>query len=387
MASEHLPVAVISDAGKKRLKGNHPWIFSNELERKPSIEAGNLIEVHDRSGRYLATGYYNPHTLIAVRILSTHKTFDLTQRIPLALAIREKHYSDKVYRLIYSESDRLPGLIVDRYNDTLVVQILTAGMERMKHEILSNLLQSVQPKRILLRNDSPYRKLEGLQEQTEWFYGDPVQHEWIEADGLRFQIHFEKGQKTGFFLDQRENRKRLLRYGPAESLLDVFAYTGAWSIYGSAAGIRNTIAVDSSAYALKIAEQNAEANGYSIITIVSDAIEFLRNASVGSARYDRIVLDPPAFCKSKRHLKTALQAYREINLRAMKSLAPGGLLFTCSCSQPVTPEIFLEILHQAATASGRNLYLRELLFQPPDHPILMSFPESHYLKCAILEVQ
>ena len=379
-----LPITVISDAGKKRLKGNHPWIFSNELNQKPEAEPGDWTEVHDRAGHYIGTGYYNPHTLIAIRILTFHKTFDLAERIIAAQALRNQR--DSVYRLIYGESDRLPGLIVDRYDETLVVQILTAGMEKLKAQVLDHLLQIVKPKKILLRNDSPYRKLEGLREQIEWHYGDPVRDEWIEIDGLKFFVSYEKGQKTGFFLDQRENRKRLFHYGAAESLLDVFSYTGAWALYGASAGIRNIIAVDSSEDAMRRAEQNAAENGYRITTIVADAPEFLREASAGSTRYDRIVLDPPAFCKSKRHLPSAIRAYREINLRAMKSLAPRGLLFTCSCSQPLTPDLFLQVLHQAAIASGRSFYLRELLFQPPDHPILMNFPESHYLKCAILEV-
>jgi 23S rRNA (cytosine1962-C5)-methyltransferase len=381
-----LPITVISDASKKRLKANHPWIFSNEIQLKPDIEPGAWTEVQDRSGHSIGTGYYNPHTLIAIRILSFKKEVNLAERIAAAQAIRKRHYETDVYRLIYGESDRLPGLIVDQYKETLVVQILTAGMEKLKAEILDHLLQIAKPRRVILRNDSPYRKLEGLKDQVEWFYGDPVHQEWIEIDGLRFLVNYETGQKTGFFLDQRENRKRLLHYGDADSLLDVFSYTGAWAIYGASAGIRNVIAVDSSQEALRKADQNAEQNGYRITTIVADAPEFLRESAAGAVRYDRIVLDPPAFCKSKRHLSSAIRAYMEINLRAMKSLAPGGLLFTCSCSQPLNPELFLQVLHQAATASGRSFYLRELLFQPPDHPILMNFPESHYLKCAVLEV-
>ena len=380
-----LPVAVIHDTGKKRIKGNHPWIFSNELLRKPDAAAGEWVEIQDRSGHYLATGYYNPHTLIAIRILTFQRTFDPAERIQNAFRFREKHYRDKIYRLIYSESDGLPGLIVDRYEETLVIQILTAGMEKLRDQVLSVLQDLIQPKQILLRNDSPYRKLEGLEQQVDWYHGSPVTVEWIEVDGLKFLIDYEQGQKTGFFLDQRENRKRLLSYGPADSLLDVFSYTGAWAMYGAAAGIPKILAVDSSQEALQKAEQNAAANGYRITTIVADAPEFLRELSGSAERYDRIVLDPPPFCKSKRHLASATRAYREINLRAMKSLSPGGLLFSCSCSQPVTSEIFLEILRQAAVASGRRFFLREILFHPPDHPILVGFPESHYLKCAILQ--
>ena len=174
-----LPVAILSAAGKKRIRNIHPWIFSNEIEKKPEADAGDFVEIHDRSGNYFATGYYNPHTLIAIRILTFHKTFDIPQRIQKAFSLRQKHYSDSVYRLIYSESDGLPGLIVDRYNETLVVQILTAGMEKLQTQVLDALQQVIEPKRILLRNDSPYRKLEGLNQKIEWFYGDRAGEEML----------------------------------------------------------------------------------------------------------------------------------------------------------------------------------------------------------------
>jgi 23S rRNA (cytosine1962-C5)-methyltransferase len=380
------PVAVLGEAGKKRIKGKHPWIFSNEIERKPEAQAGDIVEIQDRGGAYIATGYYNPRTLIAIRILTFYRSFNLKQRIDNAFAFRKKHYTDRIYRIIYSESDGIPGIVADRYNDTLVLQLLTAGVEKMKAELLDHLIRILSPARVLLRNDSPYRKLEGLDQNIEWVFGTPASEEILEMDGMRFWIEYETGQKTGFFLDQRENRKRLQHYGSADSLLDVYAYTGSWSLYGAAAGIEEIIAVDSSEHALQQIARNAELNHCTIRTIASDGAEYLRTMASGEQRFERIVLDPPAFCKSKRHLSAATRAYREINLRAMKCLKPGGLLFTCSCSQPVKPEIFLEIVRQAATASGRQFYLREFLLQPPDHPILVNFPESHYLKCAILQV-
>ncbi len=379
-----LPVVVVSDHGQKRIKAKHPWIFSNELVKKPDAAPGDPVQVHDHTGRIIATGYYNPQTLIAVRILSFNKPFDLEARLRKAND-RRSSYADNIYRMVYGESDGLPGLIVDRYLDTLVMQLLTAGMDRMTEQIIQCLQTLIRPARILLRNDSPYRELEGLDLKTEWVEGCASGDDGFEMDGLRFSVDFETGQKTGFFLDQRENRKRLRQYGAADSLLDVFCYSGAWSCYGAAAGIRHITAVDSSADALEWTRKNAGNNGYSITTIAADGPEFLRSVAGGNERYDRIVLDPPAFCKSKRHLDAALRAYREINLRALKSLKPGGILFTCSCSQPVSTPVFLEILHQAVTASGRQFVLRELLFQPPDHPVLLSFPESHYLKCAILQ--
>jgi 23S rRNA (cytosine1962-C5)-methyltransferase len=376
----------ISTRAKKRLKGKHPWIFSNEIVQKPDVSAGEIVEIHDEQGHRIATGYYNPHTLIAVRILSFHQEFDLNSRIAKALDFRRQHYKSLTYRWIYGESDGLPGLIVDRYSQTLVAQILTAGMEKLRNEIITSLVEFGAPARILLRNDSSYRELEGLPKKVEWVYGDPVDKEIIELDDLKFEVNYSEGQKTGFFLDQQTNRQRLSQYAHGEKMLDVFSYSGGWSLYGAKAGLKNITAVDSSADALRSAARNAELNNFSLNCIEQDAFQFLREAYSSKDRYDVIVLDPPAFCKSKRQLVEAVRGYREINVRAMKLLERDGVLFTCSCSQPVTPEIFVDILRQAAADSGRSFRMLELLLHPMDHPVLLQFPESLYLKCAVLQV-
>jgi 23S rRNA (cytosine1962-C5)-methyltransferase len=377
---------IISTRAKKRLKGKHPWIFSNEIVEKPDVAAGDVVEIHDQQGHRIATGYFNPHTLIAVRILSYHQEFDLRSRIAKALDFRRQHYKTLTYRWIYGESDGLPGLIVDRYSQTLVAQILTAGMEKLRNEIITSLVEYGSPIRILFRNDSSYRELEGLSQQVEWVYGDPVDKEIIELDDLKFEVNYIEGQKTGFFLDQQTNRQRLSKYAHGERMLDVFSYSGGWSLYGAKAGFKNITAVDSSADALKSAARNAELNNFKSNCIEQDAFQFLREAYSWKDRYDMIVLDPPAFCKSKRQLPEAVRGYREINVRAMKLLERDGILFTCSCSQPVTPEIFVDILKQAAADSGRSFRMLELLLHPIDHPVLLQFPESLYLKCAILQV-
>jgi 23S rRNA (cytosine1962-C5)-methyltransferase len=381
------PAIVISDRAKKRLKSKHPWIFSNEITEKPSdIPSGELIEIRDSQGHRIALGYYNPHTLIAARILSYHREFDLADRITKAFEFRKKHYDQDVYRLVYGESDGLPGLIVDRYSQTLVAQILTAGMEHFRDQIIQSLVAIVAPDRILFRNDSSYRELEGLQQSIEWVYGTPADRDVIEVDGLKFEIQFTSGQKTGFFLDQQTNRQRLMKYAQGSSMLDVFSYSGAWSIYAAKAGLKEITVVDSSEEALNSVEVNSKLNQFEIKCLQEDAFQFLRKAYSSDQRYDMIVLDPPAFAKSKKHLVEAVKGYREINLRAMKLLNRDGMLITCSCSQPVTPDLFLDILRQAAADSGRNLHLRELLLHPLDHPVLLSFPESLYLKCAYLQV-
>ncbi len=377
---------VVSNRAKKRLKGKHPWIFSNEIVEKPDVPAGEIVEVHDEEGHRIATGYFNPHTLIAVRILSYHQEFDLRDRIAKALEFRKRHYQTLTYRWIYGESDGLPGLIVDRYSQTLVAQILTAGMEKLRNEIIKSLVEFGSPARILFRNDSSYRLLEGLPQQVEWVYGDPMDQEIIELDDLKFEVNYTEGQKTGFFLDQQTNRQRLSKYAHGERMLDVFSYSGGWSIYGAKAGLKQITAVDSSVDALKSASRNAELNNFKLQCIEQDAFQFLREGYSSKERYDVIVLDPPAFCKSKRQLPEAVRGYREINLRAMKLLERDGVLFTCSCSQPVTPELFVDVLRQAAADSGRTFRMLELLFHPLDHPVLLQFPESLYLKCAILQL-
>lgn len=377
---------IISNRAKKRLKGKHPWIFSNEIVEKPDVTAGEIVEIRDEQGHRIATGYFNPATLIAVRILSYHQEFDLHSRVAKALDFRRQHYKTLTYRWIYGESDGLPGLIVDRYSQTLVAQILTVGMEKLRNEIITSLVEFGSPDRILFRNDSSYRELEGLPKQVEWVYGDPADQEIIEMDDLKFEINYTEGQKTGFFLDQQTNRQRLSKYAHGERMLDVFSYSGGWSLYGAKAGLKNITAVDSSGDALKAAARNAELNNFKLNCVEQDAFQFLREAYSSKDRYDVIVLDPPAFCKSKRQLVEAVRGYREINVRAMKLLERDGILFTCSCSQPVTPEIFVDILRQAAADSGRTFRMIELLLHPLDHPVLLQFPESLYLKCTVLQV-
>ena len=380
------PTVTVSERGRRRLRNKHPWVFSNEITAKPDVPAGTPVEVRDERGHFIGSGYYNPHTLIAVRILSHHGPFDLSARIAAAVDFRRRLYGDASCRLVYGESDGLPGLIVDRYGDTLVVQILTAGMEQRRDEVIGLLTEHARPSRILLRNDSAYRKLEGLTQQNQWVLGEPMESAIVETDGLRLLVDLSSGQKTGFFLDQQENRRRVAAYAHGSSFLDVFSYSGAWALYAASAGMQKITAVDSSEDALSWAKKNADLNGYSIITVVDDAFEFLRRKYSTPERYDMIVLDPPAFCKSRKQADEALKGYREINLRAMKLLQRGGVLFTCSCSQPVTPDLFLDMLREAASDSGRAFVLREFLLHPPDHPVLLHFPESLYLKCAILEL-
>jgi len=379
------PSVIITHRAKKRIKGKHPWIFSNEIESKPDVPAGTLVDIKDPSGHFLGIGYYNPNTLIAIRILSSNSTFDLEERIRLSCE-RRQHDRVPLHRLVYSESDALPGLIVDRYYDTLVVQILTAGMESFRNRTVAALIETIHSQRILLRNDSSYRQLEGLPLQVEWVHGDPLDHQILEVDGMKFLVNYEKGQKTGFFLDQQQNRRRLAAYAHGDSMLDAFCYTGSWALYAAKAGMKRITAVDSSVEALASAGKNAELNGYSITTIADDVFEFLRKQYSVPERYDVIVLDPPAFCKSRRHLDQALRGYLDINLHAMKLLNKDGVLFTFSCSQAVTSEIFLDMLRSAAASSGRAFFLHEILSQPPDHPILLNFPESHYLKGAVIQV-
>ena len=378
----------------KRLHAGHLWIFSNEIyERQKIYTAGSLVEVCDMHDAFIGIGYINPNSLISIRLL-THQREDidrhfLKQRISNALSLRKRVLGDRdAYRVVYSEGDYLPGLIADIYGRCLVIQILTYGMEVMKDVVIDLLDEMLHPETMVLRNESRVRSLEGLPLYKEVLKGSLEEHPVISEDGVLFEIDPYGGQKTGFFLDQRENRVCLKRYIGQGKGLDLFSYIGAWSMHLASAGAEITC-VDSSEKAIEQAKRNAELNKVShrIDYAVGDIFDFLdKELRAGEKKYDFIVLDPPAFVKSASKLKEAIRAYREINEMSMKLIKPGGILATSSCSYHLNRELFAEMLNTAARNAGRNLRLLELRSQAPDHPILLSMPETEYLKCAFLVV-
>jgi 23S rRNA (cytosine1962-C5)-methyltransferase len=378
----------------KRLHGGHLWIFSNELSESPKqYSPGELVEVLDMQDVFIGIGYINPNSLIAIRLLSgKNEAIDndfLSRRIRAAVDLRERIMPDSdAFRVIYSEGDYLPGLIADKYGSCLVLQFLTFGMEALRTNIIDILDDQLKPETIVLRNDSRVRVLEGLPLSKELVKGTMEIKPVIHEDGLLFEIDPMEGQKTGFFLDQRENRVRLKKYIQAGRGLDLFSYIGAWSMHLASAGAEITC-VDSSGKALEQAARIAGLNNLSgkMVFAVDDVFEHLDKAlRKGGKTYDFIVLDPPAFVKSAGRLKEAVRAYRQINELSMRLIKSGGILATSSCSYHLGRDLFIEMLNVAAKNAGRRLRLLEFRSQAPDHPVLLSMPETEYLKTAFLSV-
>ncbi|MCF7977732.1 MAG: class I SAM-dependent rRNA methyltransferase [Chromatiaceae bacterium] len=380
---------------ERRILAGHDWVYSNEIDTgqtplKP-LEPGQPVEVLSKRGRWLGYGYANPRSLIAVRITSRQREHPLTAslfvtRIQHALALRERLYPTPFYRLIHSEGDALPGLIVDRYGDLLVVQITTAGMERERGNLLAALEQVVRPARILLRNDTAVREQEGLEQGTEWVLGEDQGDIELSEDGLRFQVSPAQGQKTGWFFDQADNRRLLHRLAPRGSVLDCCCYLGAWGLQAVAAGARSVTFIDRAASALAAVQGNAALNGLQgrISTLQGDAFDALRSLRDDQTRFEMVILDPPAFIKRRRDEAEGQRAYQRLNRLGLEVLEPGGLLLTSSCSFHMGREAFVQTVQQAARRSGRRLQLLFSGSQGPDHPIHPAIPETAYLKTLVL---
>ncbi len=379
---------------ERRPLAGHPWIYRGELERiRGDPQPGEQVRVKDSRGRFVGMGYINPYSQIAVRLLSwEEEAIDeafLRRRIQKALELRKRVVADTdSFRVIYGEGDLLTGLIVDRYGDLLVLQTLTAGMERLKEAIVQILIELLSPKGIYERNDAPSRLLEGLEVKKGPIYGqfDPVVQ--IQEGGVKFWVDVAEGQKTGFFLDQRENRLALRGYAAGRELLDGFCYSGGFALNALSAGAASAVGIDLSPAALKLAKRNAEANGLADRCTFKEANAFdeLRAYERAGRRFDMVILDPPAFTRGKEAVAGAIRGYKEINLRAMRLLREGGILLTCSCSYHLDAETFLQVLQSAALDARKRLRLLEFRTQARDHPVLMGVKETQYLKCAILEV-
>lgn len=379
----------------KRILEGHLWVFSNEIkENVKNFEPGSIVEVYDTKDSLIGIGYINPHSLIAIRFLTrdkepVNKNF-FRKRVQDALNYRESFLNKSdAMRLVFSEGDFLPGLIVDKYKNCLVIQFLTLGMETFKDMIIQLLAEMLSPEVIVVRNDSRIRSLEGIPLYKEIVKGDLTNLPVIEEDGLLFEVDPYEGQKTGFFLDQRENRIALKHFIKGGKGLDLFCYTGAWAI-GLASKGADITGVDDSERAIKMAQRNAELNNLltNLNFVKSDVFTFLQNGvEKGEGRYDFIVLDPPAFVKSASKIKEAVRAYRELNVQCMKLLRKGGILATSSCSYHMNRELFLEMLRNAGKDAGKRLRLLRFGSQALDHPILLSMPETEYLKCAFLVVE
>jgi 23S rRNA (cytosine1962-C5)-methyltransferase len=364
-----------------------------DIGRTPlkAFQPGDLVEIQSASGNAVGSGYVNPNSLIAARILSRDPQHLpdrslLVHRLNIALSLRERLYPKPYYRLVFGESDGLPGLVVDRYGDVLVCQITTAGMERLKADVVAALEKVLKPAVVVFRNDVGVRELEGLPLYVETALGTAPATVQLEEHGLRFEAPLEGGQKTGWFFDQHDNRARLLRYVNGKRVLDVCSYVGGWAVQAAAHGASETVAVDSSAQALEWVQKNATANRVVVGTRQQDAFDALRELRETGEKFGVIVLDPPAFVKRRKDLAAGKEAYRRLNQLAMQLLDRDGMLISCSCSHHMSAEDLLAAIQSAARHLGRDAQVLEQGMQAPDHPVHPAIPETSYLKAFYVRV-
>jgi 23S rRNA (cytosine1962-C5)-methyltransferase len=381
-------VAVLTKRGAARARSGHPWIYRSDVEKAVG-DAGDVVRVTDKARRFLGYAFYNPKSEITLRIV-TREEEEIDEAFFRARIERAQTYRKSLnidadaYRLLHAEADGLPGLVVDRYEDFFVLQAGSAAVERRLNWILVTLEDLFAPAGILLRGDSAVRGKEGLETGVRALSGEVPKSVIVREGQVRYSAQLWAGQKTGGFLDQRENHLAVEHYARGR-VLDVFSYAGGFALH--AALVADSVeAVDSSGDALEAARANAKLNELSNITFTrASAFNLLRERSDAGERYDTVILDPPAFAKTKRDLSAAVRAYKEINLRALKLLSDGGTLFTCSCSHHFSREVMEETLRSAAADAGRVVRLREWRGQAKDHPEILTIPETRYLKCAVLE--
>jgi 23S rRNA (cytosine1962-C5)-methyltransferase len=383
--------AVLTPKGLAWHKTGHPWIYKGDLQPPPAESSGTIVRVEDQRGRFLGQAFYSHPSRVSLRFITLEDVpIDRAfweARLERALAYRREVVRDTdAMRLVAGEADGFPGLIVDRYGDFLVVQSLSSGIDRMFDEIVSLLMDRISPRGIVARNDLHVRSLEGLPRNVAVVAGEHPGELELSEGNVRYFADLLHGQKTGAFLDQRENRMAAGRYARGRCL-DAFSYHGSFALHMAAAATEVT-AVEISREPLERAERNAMLNGVSNMVLVeANAFDFLRSMDSSGERFDTIVLDPPAFARSRQDVAGALRGYKEINLRAMKILAPGGRLITSSCSYHVSEPQFLELLSEAAADVRRSVRIVEKRMQSRDHPVLLTMPETHYLKCVILQAE
>ena len=398
--SESRSLIQLKPGREKSVRNRHPWVFSGAVGRvRGAPQPGTIVDLLDGAGDFLARGYYNPRSPIAVRLLSWDAAEEINtawwrQRLQAALARRAAlaaSGASEAYRLVHAESDGLPGLIVDRYGDWLVLQSLTLGIEPWKPTLTGLLMEMLGPRGIYERSDADVRAQEGLPPATGLLAGaEPPQELVIRENGLRFQVDILHGHKTGFYLDQRENRRKVAPYCVGREVLNAFSYTGAFAVYAASQGAKGITNLDSSAEALRMAAQNLRLNGLerdSDQYIEGDAFQVLRRFRDQGTQFDLIILDPPKFAFSRAQLLAATRGYKDINWLAMRLLRPGGILCTFSCSGLVSEDLFQKVLFGASVDAGREVRILERLGQGSDHPVLLTFPESAYLKGFICRVE
>lgn len=391
---ENLPIVHVVNGRQKKLLQGHPWVYGNEIERvEGEIEDGGLVTVVDFRGRYMGTGFYNSKSLITVRML-THRQEEITDEL---IASRVKAACDyrrfvmnrpgtDSCRLIYGEADRLPGVIADRFGGVIVLQVLALGMERFTQTIADALLACEKPDCLLLQNDDAIRRKEGMECFTRVLYGTLPEENIIHENGVKLAVDVLGGQKTGYFLDQKDNHLFVRQFCKDARVLDCFSYIGAFALNAAAAGAKEVTAVDISEAAVQLIEKNAALNGADITAVCANCFDFLRAQVKAGEKYDVVVLDPPAFTKAHANMASACRGYKEIALSAMRLLPAGGVLATHSCSYHMPEEVFVNTVLSAAQDLHRQVRVITLRRQDIDHPVLAGYPESHYLKSLWLQM-
>ena len=377
---------------EKRVWTGHPWVFRSDIARtKDEPRPGDTVRVTASNGRFLAMAAYNPASQIALRILSHHEeTIDdafIRARVHQAIEYRRKFADLHSCRLIFAESDGLPAVIVDSFGEVLSLQCLCLGMEKYKDAICDALMEEMHPLGIYERGDVPVRELEGLQQTTGVLRGQVPDRVQMEENGVKFYVDVKNGQKTGFFLDQKENRAAIAPFVREARVLDCFTHTGSFALHAARYGAKEVTGVDISEYACECARENAALNGFdSVKFVAANAFDYLKEQCAAGEQYDVVILDPPAFTKTRAAVEAAARGYKEINLRGMKLVKNGGYLVTCSCSQHMLPGQFRDVVLSAARDARARLFQVEYRTQGRDHPILPAAPETQYLKCGIFRV-
>lgn len=385
-----LPLLRLKRDEDRRLSAGHLWVFSNEVDTAKTpltaFKPGDLCQVMSSRDKFMGYAYVNPRALICARIIgrdAQHPPGDkglIVHRLQVALSLRERVYAQPYYRLVYGESDLLPGLVLDRFGDVVVGQIGTAGMEAMKEQIVAAVKQVIKPKAMLWKNDSGARELEGLESYVETAFGEVPEVLQLVESGVTFNVPVLEGQKTGWFYDQAANRQSLLKYVAGKSVLDVFSYLGAWGLSAAKAGASEVTCVDSSARALEHVQQSAANNGLKVDTLKGDAFEVLEKLHADKRKFDVVIIDPPAFIKRKKDIPKGEAAYKRLNQLAMQLVAKDGLLVSCSCSYHLQADVLIDAVQRSARHLGRFAQIIEVGGQAADHPIHPGIEETRYLK-------
>lgn len=382
---------ILNRGEEKDIFGGHLWIYDNEIEKYDGeVQPGGIVDVFSHRGAFLGRGYINPKSKIRVRLLTYEdepidKAF-LEKRLVAAFKYRERLGLENSFRAVFGEADFLPALIVDKFADCIVIQTLALGIDLMKADIVDIISGYYHPRCIYERNDVPLREKEGLSQQKGTLYGVSPGIVEIQENGLKIFVDIENGQKTGYFLDQRENRAAIAPYCKGADVLDCFCHTGAFALNAMKFGAKAVTAVDISEEAVEFTQKNAALNGFEINTVKANVFDILKQYEESGREFDFIILDPPAFCKTKAALKGAYRGYKEINLRAMMLLKPGGFLVTCSCSHFMRPQLFLQMLNEASCDVHKHTRITEIRYQAKDHPIAVNADESLYLKYVALQM-